>query len=194
MARTLAFDRDTAARAARQVFWRDGFESASIPALETATGLSRSSIYNAFGSKRGLFDAAVESYLDEIVRPRLAGLLAEPIAPEALDAYLAGLGQALENAAQLPASHGCLLVNSASSPIGADPHIAEVIEAYRAELASAFDRGLAAADPHLPEPQRTVRGQAVTGLVIAAFAMVRTSRPQACELVKAARTVARGQG
>ena len=56
MARTQSFDRDTVVRAARTLFWTVGYESASIPELETATGLSRSSIYNAFGSKRGLFD------------------------------------------------------------------------------------------------------------------------------------------
>ncbi|MDD0859753.1 TetR/AcrR family transcriptional regulator [Arthrobacter alpinus] len=49
---------------------RGGF----LPDLERATGLSRSSIYHAFGSKRGLFDAAVASYLSEIIRPRLQPL------------------------------------------------------------------------------------------------------------------------
>ncbi len=53
MARTQGFDRDVVVRAARTLFWRAGFEGASVPALEEATGLSRSSIYNTFGSKRG---------------------------------------------------------------------------------------------------------------------------------------------
>ena len=54
MARTQGFERDAVVRAARTVFWRRGFEDTAVPDLEEATGLSRSSIYNAFGSKRGL--------------------------------------------------------------------------------------------------------------------------------------------
>ena len=68
-------------RAARTVFWEHGFEAASLPALERATGLNRSSIYHGFGSKRGLFDAAVASYLDEVVRPRLRPLVQDDVAP-----------------------------------------------------------------------------------------------------------------
>ena len=60
MGRPQTFETDEVVRAARGVFWRDGYESASLPDLEQATGLSRSSIYHAFGSKRGLFDAAVD--------------------------------------------------------------------------------------------------------------------------------------
>ena len=71
MGRTQTFDTTEVVRSARRVFWEHCFENASIVELEQATGLNRSSIYYAFGSKRGLFDAAVESYLDEIIRPRL---------------------------------------------------------------------------------------------------------------------------
>ena len=74
MARPRSFDTATAVRAARQVFWTRVSEATSLPDLEAATGLRRSSLYQAFGSKRGLFDAAVASYLDEVVRPLLAGL------------------------------------------------------------------------------------------------------------------------
>ncbi|HOZ57111.1 MAG TPA: helix-turn-helix domain-containing protein, partial [Nakamurella multipartita] len=69
MGRTKTFDPGEVVRAARAVFWTRGFESASLPELQEATGLSVSSIYHSFGSKRGLFDAAVASYLDEVARP-----------------------------------------------------------------------------------------------------------------------------
>lgn len=72
MARTQTFDRDTVVRAARTVFWEHGYDGTSIPDLEDATGIRRSSLYNTFGSKRGLFDAAVQSYLDEVIRPACA--------------------------------------------------------------------------------------------------------------------------
>jgi AcrR family transcriptional regulator len=77
MGRTRAFAEIDVVRAARGVFWNRGYEETSLPDLEAATGLNRSSIYHSFGSKRGLFDAAVESYLDDVVRPRLEPLRAE---------------------------------------------------------------------------------------------------------------------
>jgi len=64
MGRTRTFDEDAVVRAARDVFWQHGYAEASVPDLEAATGLGRSSLYHSFGSKRELFDAAIESYLD----------------------------------------------------------------------------------------------------------------------------------
>lgn len=88
MGRTPTYDRLEVVRAARGVFWRTGYEGASLPELEEATGLARSSLYHAFGSKRGLYDAAVESYLDEMVRPRLVPLARDRVAPDAILDYL----------------------------------------------------------------------------------------------------------
>ncbi|WP_283116788.1 TetR/AcrR family transcriptional regulator, partial [Corynebacterium stationis] len=96
MSRTAAFDKQAAIKAARDVFWRDGYAETALPALEKATGLNRSSIYNTFGSKRGLFDAAVDNYLEEVVRPRLRPLLVDAVSPTALTDYITGLGHAFE--------------------------------------------------------------------------------------------------
>ncbi|GAA1455400.1 TetR/AcrR family transcriptional regulator [Nesterenkonia lacusekhoensis] len=145
MPRTREFVTDDAVVAARSVFWEHGYDQASVPALERATGLGRSSIYQAFGSKRGLFDACVENYLDEILRPRLRPLQQEPVAPQALVDYLEGLRAALADAGSAPGQHGCLLLNAASGPIGRQQAVAERVTAYREELRTAMRRGLAAA-------------------------------------------------
>lgn len=115
MARTMSFDRQDAVAGARALFWRRGYDSASTGDLEAATGLSRSSIYNTFGSKRGLFDAAIESYLDDVVRPLLAPLQAHPVAPAALDDYLARLAAAIAAQDRRDDVRGCLLLATASS-------------------------------------------------------------------------------
>ena len=192
MPRSASFDRDAVVSDAMAVFWSVGYEGAAIPELERATGLSRSSIYNSFGSKRGLFDAAVEQYLDTVIRPRLRPLLDGPgdepgdgpgdepgdgpanaVAPDAVIAYLVGLRAALADPASLPAQSGCLLINTAGSPIGEDTAVAATIAAYRGELRAALGRGIAAHLPRLDQSAADRLADACTGQVVAAFALAR---------------------
>lgn len=191
MGRAQTFNTDDAVRAARAVFWERGYESASLPELEHATGLSRSSIYHAFGSKRGLFDAAVASYLDEVVRPRLKPLTGPDVAPDTLMAYLDGLRAALLRAGTLPATSGCLLVNAANAPISRDDTVAQTIDVYAAELRAALTAGVAAALPHLPAPDQATLAEACTGLVVASLALVRVNPTEAVRSLDAARTLVR---
>ncbi len=186
MARTPSFDHDSVIRAARTLFWASGYDNTSVPDLERATGLSRSSLYNTFGSKRGLYDAAVQSYLDEIVRPRLAPLTAATVPADAVLTYLVGLRDAFLRPDSLPSGNGCLLVNSAGAPIAQDERAARVIAAYHAELQSALARGISARQP-AAEPERvSLLADTVAGLVIAAFALVRVDSSQAVRSIDAA--------
>lgn len=189
MGRPQSFDTDQVVRAARAVFWANGYEAAALPELEKATGLRRSSIYHAFGSKRGLFGAAVASYLDEVVRPRLAPLTADPVTTEALEEYLTGLRAALLRAGSLPASSGCLLVNSAGAPIGQDDEVARIVADYRAELRAALGNGVRARLPQLTEAEQDTLADACTGLVVAAFALVRVDPGQAAGSLDTARAL-----
>lgn len=184
MGRTQTFDTAEVVRSARAVFWKHGYEAASVPALEAATGLRRSSIYNAFGSKRGLFDAAVESYLDEIVRPRLAPL-AEP-APDAILDYLRGLREALERAGSVIAANGCLLINAAGAAIADDEAVRETITAYRAELGRAIGNGIRAHRPDLPRIETDRLTATCTALVVAAYALARVDTASAVHSLDAA--------
>jgi AcrR family transcriptional regulator len=196
MARTQGFDRDVVVRAARTLFWRAGFEGASVPALEEATGLSRSSIYNTFGSKRGLFDAAVQSYLDEVIRPRLRPLKAEVVAPEAVLTYLDGLREAFARAGSMSATSGCLLINTATAPVVHDGEVARVVADYRDELRAAIGRGVAAYLGAVAPDEQERLADAATGLSIAAFALVRITPAEADRTLAAARdllTAARDQ-
>ena len=63
MARPRSFDVEVVLDAAGAVFRRLGYEAASVDHLVAATGLHRGSLYGAFGSKRGLFVAALLSAL-----------------------------------------------------------------------------------------------------------------------------------
>lgn len=178
MGRTASFDRESVVRAARTVFWNRGFEQASIPELERETGLSRSSIYNAFGSKRELFDAAVESYLDEIVRPRLVRLRPGSTDASALRDYLTSLRRILVSG-ETAAVHGCLLLNAAGAPIAEDEAVRETIAAYRAELEAAFAIGARARQPHASDDEIERISVLCTALVVNALLLSRVDAPAA---------------
>ena len=61
--RPRGFDYDEALDRAMHVFWRKGFEGASLNDLTAAMGVQPASLYKAFGNKRTLFEKALARYL-----------------------------------------------------------------------------------------------------------------------------------
>lgn len=178
MARPQAFDTVRAVRAARDLFWERGYDATSITDLEQATGVSRSSLYNAFGSKRGLFDHAVRDYLDMVVGPRIAILRAPGAGVPAVVEYLERLARVLEDAEARWSRLGCLLVNASTSLAARDEHLALVVETYRGDLVAAFT---AALTPEVPDAAR--RARITAGLTISALSIARTNPVAAAELL-----------
>ncbi len=179
MGRTQTFDTSDAVRSARTVFWEHGYEGASMPDLERATGLGRSSIYHAFGSKKGLFDAVLTSYLGEIIRPRLLPLEAAVVAPDAIVNYFTGLREALAARGSLPADNGCLLLNMAGAPISNEESISVVIAGYRQDLGASLLRGISANRTTLDVQAQQQLAMILSSLVIAAMTLARVDTPQA---------------
>src|SRR5260221_9815304 len=62
MARPRAFDEGDVLDRATDVFWRLGYDGASMTELTKAMGINSPSVYAAFGSKRGLFEAVLDRY------------------------------------------------------------------------------------------------------------------------------------
>jgi AcrR family transcriptional regulator len=62
------YDETSVIDAAMEVFWRHGYAAASISDLTAATGLSRSSIYQRFGDKDGLFQEVLAAYTERLLR------------------------------------------------------------------------------------------------------------------------------
>jgi AcrR family transcriptional regulator len=192
--RTRTFDEQQVVRAARGIFWDKGYADTAVPDLEAATGLRRSSIYHAFGSKRGLFDAAVESYLDEVVRPRLAPLLVDDVSPAALEDYLDGLRDAVLDGPSDMGGNGCLLMNATCSPLGHDEALRAVASRYHADLRTAVGAGVAARRPELDEDDTRALTTMVAALVLSAMTLVRVEPRAAAEVLDAARRAVRGAG
>jgi TetR/AcrR family transcriptional repressor of nem operon len=174
MGRLQTFDSMAVVQSARDVFWDLGYEGASLPALEAATGLNRSSLYHAFGSKRGLFDAAVADYRDTVIRPRLRGLETDGAGRRELLAYFDELQDAVSRLPLDSPRRGCLLVNCATGLAAHDEPARAVVEAYRTELAAALRHALAgasaetaAANDRIDERMRTLASLSMSAMLLA---------------------------
>lgn len=106
-----SFDEDDAVAKAMNVFWAKGYEPASIADLIAGTGVSRGSLYNAFGGKKQLFIKALLKYDQENRRAMLSELEAMDAPKRAIAALFDGI--VAETLADNE-KKGCFLVNTAS--------------------------------------------------------------------------------
>ena len=87
--RPRSFDRDAALRAAMRVFWRQGYQGASIADLTQAMGIAPPSLYAAFGDKRALYLEALGLYGETLGARLWAVLDGAPSAREGVGALFA---------------------------------------------------------------------------------------------------------
>lgn len=141
--RPRAFDADQALDRALEVFWRQGYEGASLTDLTEAMGITRTSMYAAFGNKRDLFDKALARY-SEIDMAYARQALAAPTARQVAETFLRENVRAI-TAPGRPA--GCFSIQGGLScgPANADVS-ATLARSRRAGEAALADRFRAAVD------------------------------------------------
>jgi len=115
--RPRAFDAGTALDRALEVFWRQGYEGTSLTDLTAAMGISKPSLYAAFGNKEALFGKVLTRYLDGPGAYTVRALDA-PTGREVVERLIRG---AVDLTAGEDTPHGCLCVNSVHA-FGSDAH------------------------------------------------------------------------
>ena len=129
MGRPREFDLNDALDRAIEVFWRNGYEGASVAELCEAMGIRPPSLYAAFENKAGLFRHALDRYLEQ-----RAGYwdeaLEAPTARAMVERLVRGCVDFLTEEGNPP---GCLFVRSAASCSEATDCIRQELAVRRAE-------------------------------------------------------------
>jgi AcrR family transcriptional regulator len=140
---------DRALSAALRVFWSKGYEGASLSDLTDAMGVTRPSLYAAFGNKEALFRKALDLY----EREKLAYVDAALSAPTARGVAERLLSGALQMQTTGSDPKGCLgVISSVACGAEAESIKAEVVArraSSNAALLRRFERAKAQGD--LPE-------------------------------------------
>lgn len=152
------YDPENVIATAIGAFFHKGFEATTLADLEQATGVDRSTLYNSFGGKAGLYASATGTYLSlaeaGLFDPLLVGT--DDGYTDILD-FLANLRNGLTSADAIP---GCLIVNDMAA--GADPDAAK---RYRTMLEGGLQQALGRTDDTDPA-RRTHRAGLLTTAVL----------------------------
>jgi AcrR family transcriptional regulator len=127
--RPRSFCKDESLDKAMTVFWRQGYEGASMADLTKAMGINPPSLYACFGSKEGLFKAVLDRY-DQRRNSFMESVVAAPTVAQVAETFLMGVaGFASDTSGKNPP--GCLMLQGGLSC--GDTTIPDVLARHRAE-------------------------------------------------------------
>lgn len=139
MPRAPEYNREHVLEAAMNMFWRDGYEATSIYKLIKATEINRGSLYQAFGSKAGLFNEVMDHYVLHFEVPFNGYMeITDPTVAIRSFFYSTLLVDNDEYR-----SRGCLLFNTVSELAHTEPEIAQAAAARLSMLEDLFENRLA---------------------------------------------------
>ncbi len=175
--RPLGFDPERALTAAMALFWERGYEASSVEDLEQRTGLSRTSLYNTFGSKRELFSRALARYQQLLTDQMLEPLEQGSGGLDDLHAFFGRLAAQLKSRSW-PA--GCLMVNSMTEFGGGDADVVrragEYVRRVRRAIGAALERS--AASGEIPGDGIQTRADLLLALVMGIMVAARSGLPR----------------
>lgn len=139
--RPKGFDEREALERAMQLFWLRGFEPVSLTELQREMGISRQSLYDTFGNKRGLFIRSIEHYRSTQLTQALALLEREGSRVENVKEVV----RFFERLASDTRCRGCLVANALVEVGPHDPEIGDLLRETLELLQGSIERALAEA-------------------------------------------------
>jgi TetR/AcrR family transcriptional regulator, transcriptional repressor for nem operon len=137
VARTKEFEPLAALDAATELFWRKGYEAASMRELLDVMGIGRGSFYDTFGDKHTLFLSALDRFQEA-----RTSWVEEVLLGDGLGGIEAVFRRSLDGLFQFQPRRGCLLANSAVELAPHDPDVAARISDYIRRTGDAFEDAL----------------------------------------------------
>ncbi len=182
------YDRTDLLDKAIELFRLRGFNGTSTAELVTDLGVNRKSMYAEFGSKQGLFEAALERYDHKHLTAVLAPVEAPDAGVDAIRSAFAGYASASTGWAR---GRGCLMCNTAVERGALDAASGRYVAAYLDRITRAFRHALGNAQRSGDIDPATDLGQLAaffTTALIGVAASIRAEAPP--EQIQAACTVA----
>ncbi|HEX4356656.1 MAG TPA: TetR/AcrR family transcriptional regulator [Pseudonocardia sp.] len=142
MGRRRGFDVEDALDVALERFWQRGFDATSVQDLCVAMDVQPGSVYAAFGSKRGLFVAAVRRYMETVSAEAVERINSAPSGVRGLRDYFGHLVDAMVDGRR---RWGCLVTNSLVELTERDAELAALFQQHLANLRTSFAGALARA-------------------------------------------------
>src|SRR4051812_12398659 len=121
MGRPAEFDRAIVVRKAMHLFMQNGYSATSIDDLTTHLGISRASLYNAFGHKRGLLIETLELAEREGIDGGVAELQRTGSVRDVLRDHITSLCRQ---------RRGCYLLTLGSELANADQEVRKRVKAF----------------------------------------------------------------
>ena len=133
------YDRIELLDKAVELFRLQGFNGTSTAELVAELGVNRKSMYAEFGSKQGLFEAALERYDQRHLTAVLAPIEAPDAGADAIREAFASYASASTGWAR---GRGCLMCNTAVERGAPGPGSGRYVAAYLERIAQAFRHAL----------------------------------------------------
>ena len=119
------FDTEAVLDIVIDAFWELGYEAADTETLSKRTGLTKPSLYNAFGPKEDLFVAALNRYRETRSKASLDALTQAASPADGIKDYFVNLAK---NVAAPDRPKGCLILSVAMPLMDRLPKVATVLE------------------------------------------------------------------
>lgn len=134
------FDPEQTLERVLRLFWSRGEAATNIGDIVDATGVSRSSLYNAYGGKQELYISALSSYLERHSRPSFDRLAADGRGMPAVYEFFDELIRA--RCAGEYARWGCMVTNAHLDPARTEPKIQRLLQEHHRRLRDALQAAL----------------------------------------------------
>ncbi len=172
MGRPKTYDRATVTAVAMELFWQRGYHDVSTRDLVDAMGINMNTLYTEFGTKAGLFSAAIEHYEQHVV-PLYIGALEQP------DASIETIRDVLNSFPAFAKAddvlRGCLITNTATELAPTPDTSHQAMARYIERLNNAFINALRNSATDAPDV--TAIARFLTTTMLGLFVMIRAQTP-----------------